>query len=117
MYEKLGIKNFDLKIDLDIIVILICFSFWSYMYGGWRCFDSLFFVLFVLNNCLCRVVVQRWDGEGLLLFMFSSGVYDVYNNGFCDEVSVFYYFEVVVFVLVVFFFFLVFYMVFMCSYC
>lgn len=32
-----------------------------------------------------RAAAQRWDGEGSLLFTSSSGVYDVHNNGLCDE--------------------------------
>lgn len=117
MYEKSGIKNSDPKIDPDTIVTPICFSSWSYMYGGWRCSDSSPSAPFVLNNRLCRAAAQRWDGEGSLLFTSSSGVYDVHNNGLCDEVSVFYYSEVAVSASVVLSFSLVSHMVLMCSYC
>lgn len=43
---------------------------------------------------LCRAAAQRWDGEGALLFTSSSGVYDVHDNGSCDEVSLFYAYPV-----------------------
>jgi hypothetical protein len=36
---------------------------------------------------LCRAAAQRWDGEGSLLFTSSSGVYDIHDNGLCDEVG------------------------------
>lgn len=43
----------------------------------------------ILIYLLCRAAAQRWDGEGALLFTSSSGVYDVHDNGFCDEVGLF----------------------------
>lgn len=42
-----------------------------------------------LLSLLCRVAAQRWDGEGALLFTSSSAVYDVHDNGFCDEVGLY----------------------------
>lgn len=42
-------------------------------------------------HLLCRAAAERWDGEGALLFTSSSGVYDVRDNGLCDEVNPFFF--------------------------
>lgn len=40
-----------------------------------------------------REAAQRWNGEGSLLFTSSSALYDVSDNGICDEVNAFSYRE------------------------
>ena len=34
----------------------------------------------------CRAAAERWNGEGSLLFTASTAIYDVNDNGPCDEV-------------------------------